>query len=261
MEPKRLSIILPSYNDGRIGEAIESVRRFDDVGTVRLVVIDGGSEAGVREAIERRLAPDDIFVSEPDGGIFDALNKGLDRCTTKYIGWLGSDDLFTGQLLASEVLGALQDHDLLVANLALFRDGRVRRVTHAWPSRFRLARYGLHNPHFSTFGRAALLKSERFDLRLRGADIAYFLHIFAKKPGVLSTNVIATLQGEGGFSTRSYRKSLNVNMELISVYAKYTNVAVAPIALCIKMGYKLWSSIYYRIFRLDRGALEVRRAK
>ena len=101
---KRLSIILPIYNDARIADAIRSVRRFDNIGTVRLVVIDGGSKKEVKDMISTLLAPGDVFISEPDDGIFDALNKGLGCCGTEFIGWLGSDDVFTGKVLAGDVV-------------------------------------------------------------------------------------------------------------------------------------------------------------
>jgi glycosyltransferase involved in cell wall biosynthesis len=248
---KRISIILPSFNDPRIVDAIESVRRFDDIGTVLLVVIDGGSKPELRDTIRSLLNSDDIFESAPDRGIFDALNKGLEMSATEYIGWLGSDDLFTGQLLASGVLSALKDYDLLVANLALFRNDHVIRISHGWPSRLGLAKYGLNNPHFATFGKSTILKAERFDLRLRGADIAYFLEIFAKRPKVIHVPAVATLMNEGGFSTRSYGKSLEVNLELMNAYAKQTNLLFAPVAVLVKLSYKFWSNVYYRVFPID----------
>ncbi|MCM3900437.1 MAG: glycosyltransferase [Pyrinomonadaceae bacterium] len=257
-ENKRLSIILPIYNDARIADAIRSVRRFDDIGTVRLIVIDGGSKQEVRDMISTLLAPGDVFISEPDDGIFDALNKGLRHCGTEFIGWLGSDDLFTGKVLAGDVVCALENHDLFVAGTAVFRGHQIRRVTHALPSRFRLAKFGLHNPHFSTFGRAEILKSDRFELGIRGADIAYFIRIFAKKPKVMTSGAIATLMGEGGFSTNSYCNILLGNLQLLPVYLRHTNVLIVPFVLLIKLGYKSLSLLYYKVFKLERAALESR---
>ena len=253
--PKRLSVILPSFNDARIADAIRSIRRFDDIGTIRLIVVDGGSKQEVLDVIAPLVTTDDVFISEPDRGIFDALNKGLDRCATDFIGWLGSDDLFTGRILASDVVSALEQHDIYVTSLAVFQDTKVRRITHSLPSRLGLVRYGLHNPHYATFGRAVLLKSERFRLDLLGSDIDYFLRIFAKKPSVSSTNAVAVLMREGGFSSRSHRKIFDINLQLFKVYMKHTNAVIAAFALLNKMTYKLAGSLYYRIFRLDPASL------
>ena len=246
---KRLSIILPSYNDPRIERTMRSIRCFDDAGIVKIIVIDGGSRRATLELIKSRLAPGDVLVSEPDKGIFDALNKGLDLCDTEFIGWLGSDDVFTGNLPASAVVAGLQGKEILVANDAHFRGAYITRMTHGLPSRFGMAKFGLNNSHFATFGTAALLKSERFHLGLRGADIEYFIRIFAHKPRVKSVNVLATLVEEGGYSTSSYRLMLGSHLELLRVYAEATNWGMALISLLLKLGYRLSSIVYYRVFR------------
>ena len=247
---KRLSIIMPSYNDSRIERAIRSIRHFDDIESVTIVVVDGGSSHQIKRLIKDNLSSEDTFISEPDKGIFDALNKGLDACDTEFIGYLGSDDMFTGKLLASQVVAALAKCDLFMADVEFFRNGYVTRKTHALPSRLGLMNFGLHNPHYATFGSATLLKSERFRLGLRGSDIEYFIRIFNKKPRLATTNVVATLQEEGGFSNSSIADILRTNLELISLYARYTNWLLGPIAVLVKLGYKLCSKIYYRVLRV-----------
>jgi len=249
-ENKRLSIILLSYNDIRVERAIESIRQFDDINTVRIVVIDGNSTDEVKQIIQNSLSKSDIFISEPDKGIFDALNKGLDACQTEFIGWLGSDDVFSGKVLSSEVVAALSKSDLFVADLLLFHNGYITRITHALPSRLGLVKFGFNNPHFSTFGRAELLKSERFNMDLRGSDIEYFIKIFNKQPRVITTNVVATLQEEGGFSNKTHSGIYRTNLELVPLYARYTNWLVGPVILVTKLSFKMLLKLYYRIFRV-----------
>ena len=247
---RRLSIILPSYNDSLIERAIRSIRGFDDIRAVRIVVIDGGSSEETKRLIRACLSSEDIFISERDKGIFDALNKGLDACDTEFIGYLGSDDMFTGDVPASRVLRALAECDLMVANAAFFRNGYVTRKTYSLPARLGLVKLGLHNPHFATFGRASVLKSERFNVGLRGSDIEYFLKIFSKRPRVTTLNEVATLQEEGGFSNRSVVAILRTNFELASVHARYTNWLLGPMAVIVKLAYKLLSKAYFRLFRV-----------
>lgn len=249
MGNKRLSIIVPSYNDPRIGRAIRSIRRFDDVDTVQIVVVDGGSSVEIKQIIRDGLSSQDVFISEPDQGVFDALNKGLDACDSEFIGWLGSDDLFTGRVPASQVVAALEKYDLFVANVAVFRDGVVTRITYSLPSRLGLVRYGFNNPHFATFGVARLFKTERFRLGLRGSDIEYFVKIFDRQPRVATINVVATLAEEGGFSTRSLSAILRGNFELIPMFSRHTNWLIGPIAVSLKLGSKLVSRIHCRLVR------------
>jgi glycosyltransferase len=258
---KRLSVIVASYNDTRIAGAIHSIRRFDDAGVVKIIVVDGNSKPDIQQLIRGCLEADDRLIAEPDLGIFDALNKGLEACDTEFIGWLGSDDVFSGLIKASAVIGALSKADLFVTNTVVVRDisalpaGNVVRLTHAAPSGHGWVPFGLHNPHYSTFGRATLLRAERFRLDLRGADIDYFLRIFKKRPRVATRNVVATLQGDGGYSTRSWRSMLKTNSELIGVYARHANWLVGPVAVAIKVGYKLLTSGYYKIRRMPASRL------
>lgn len=254
---KRISIILASYNDARIAEAIKSVRLFDDCNTVRLVIIDGASRPEVVDIIRENILPGDYFVTEKDDGVFDALNKGLAACKTEYIGWLGADDRFTGRVKASEVVGVLADYDLYVANVAMFREGRVRRVTFAYPSSVGLDRLGLHNPHYATFGRAELLKNETFRLDILGSDIDYFLRVFGKRPRILSKNVVATLMLEGGFSSANPKKILQINAQLYSVYSAFGNPLTAAVAVALKFSSKVLSVIYYSVVSVKCKALEI----
>jgi len=89
----RISLVTPSYNQATFLEAtLESVhgQNYPDL---EHVVIDGGSSDGSKTIIQRfapRLA---YWVSEPDSGQYDALNKGFDRTTGEIMGWLNSDDL------------------------------------------------------------------------------------------------------------------------------------------------------------------------
>ncbi len=242
----KLSIILPSFRDARILEAIASVRAFDDIGTTQIIVIDGGSPQGLIDKIGTALLPQDTLVSESDRGIFDALNKGLERVRTPYVGWIGSDDLYTGAIRASDVVRQLEQHDLFIAALFIVRDTRIVRKTHAWPSAHGLARIGLHNPHYSTFGRFSLLGSERFDVADVGADIDYFLRILGRNPRISSTNKVALLQAEGGFSNSSVRKTLSVNRHVYKAYRRRTNFLGAAVSVALKLAYKVGSTGYYR---------------
>lgn len=239
MADKRLSIILPSFNDARIAEAIESVRRFDDIGTVKLVIIDGGSRPEIVELLKGAVRSDDILVSEPDNGIFDGLNKGLERVDTEYMGWLGSDDLFTGQVKAGDVVAALADADIFVSGLAMFRDQEIRRLFDARVVGWDLVHYGLHNPHYSTFGRTKLLAAHRFPLSHKGSDIEYFLDVFAKKPRIKTTSSIGVAMREGGYSNQSRQRILDINKGLFGVYRERVGPIGAMLALGLKLGWKI----------------------
>ena len=247
---RRISIILPSFKDNRIAVAIRSVRAFDDVGVTRIVVVDGGSDAHTLQVIRSELREHDLLISGPDKGIFDALNKGLEAVDTEFVGWLGSDDMFTGRVLASHVILGLTTHELFISNMAHFRGQLTSRMTYSWPACHGLVRFGFNNPHFATFGRSSLLKSERFKLGMRGSDIDYFLRIFSKRPSVLRSSLVGVLAEEGGYSSASVELVLGSNLRLVAVYAEHTNWVFAVLSVATKFLFKLGLVLGFRVMRI-----------
>lgn len=88
-----LSVITVTFNAAATLEAcIESVLALKGE-DVEFVVIDGASKDGTVALLERYGKMIDVVVSEPDKGIYDAMNKGLDRATGEYVLFLGADDV------------------------------------------------------------------------------------------------------------------------------------------------------------------------
>ena len=242
-ESKSITIIIASYNDERILKAIASVRKFDDDNSVKIAVIDGGSDPELCRKINSELTAEDQFVSEKDGGVFDALNKGLRIASTEYIGWLGSDDFFTGEVIASDVSRVLQRSDLFIGVCELFSGTRISRKTSSWLCKYKLAlKLGVHNPHYSTFGRAELLKAYAFSTTNKAADIGYFLRVFDTAESIATSNKTFVYQAVGGFSNRSIRGICEVNLHAAEYYG-----ALACVAIPVKLFRKALSSVVHKV--------------
>jgi len=100
----RVSILTPSFNQAHfLAENLASVRLQGDV---EHIVVDGGSQDGSRELLEKSPVR---WVSERDGGQADALNKALKMASGEILGWLNSDDLYLPGAVAQAT--ALLDAD------------------------------------------------------------------------------------------------------------------------------------------------------
>jgi len=122
-----VSIVTPSLNQGRfLREAIESVRA-QTYAPIEHVVVDGGSTDGTLELLREydRLR----WVSEPDEGQSQALNKGFAIARGQVFGWLNADDAYKPHAVAQAV-AALDDVGLVYADVTRVNDDGVnpRRI-------------------------------------------------------------------------------------------------------------------------------------
>ena len=89
-----LSIVTPSYNQAEfLEETIRSVL-LQGLPGLEYVIVDGGSDDGSQEIIERYSPWLSDWVSEPDEGHYDALNKGFSRTSGDWMAWINSDDKY-----------------------------------------------------------------------------------------------------------------------------------------------------------------------
>src|SRR5438309_5772154 len=96
-----VSVVTPSLNQGAyIEETIRSVLD-QDYPRIEHIVVDGGSTDGTLEILRRY--PHLTWVSEPDGGQADAVNKGFRLAEGEIFGWLNADDLYLPGTISAAV--------------------------------------------------------------------------------------------------------------------------------------------------------------
>jgi glycosyltransferase len=151
---------------GTIGEAIESVHSQRDVDVEHLIQ-DGGSTDGTLEIIRQIAGPSVALVSEPDSGIYDAINRGIHRATGDVIGLMHSDDVFGHSGVLSRVAAAFEasDVDGVYGDLQYVAANDPTRVIRHWRSgeyRHDLLKRGWMPPHPTLYLRREVF--ERFGL-------------------------------------------------------------------------------------------------
>lgn len=91
----RISIVTPSYNQGQFLERTLRSVLSQGYPNLEYIIIDGGSTDNSVEIIRRYEPWLAYWVSQPDRGMYDAINKGFARSTGEVMAWLNSDDMYT----------------------------------------------------------------------------------------------------------------------------------------------------------------------
>ena len=110
----KLSIITVNYNDAAgLERTIKSVisQTFHDF---EFIVIDGGSTDGSDDVLKEYDAQIDYWVSEPDGGIYQGMNKGIKKATGEYLNFMNSGDCFYASNILEKVSHYNSNADFIV---------------------------------------------------------------------------------------------------------------------------------------------------
>ena len=126
----KFSIGTVGRNDAaRLAETMSSVLDGNADCTVEYIVIDGASTDGTAEVVAKRSGELACFVSEPDSGIYDAMNKGISRATGDVVGIINSGDRYMPgalKLVEHALDGKCDERHILWGDVEYERGGRVR---------------------------------------------------------------------------------------------------------------------------------------
>jgi glycosyltransferase involved in cell wall biosynthesis len=182
-----VSIITVVYNNARYIE--DSIHSVLSQGYPRLeyVVIDGGSTDGTVEIIEKYQNQISVFISEPDEGIYNALNKGIQHASGEVVGILHSGDLFCNENVVSASIQKMNDtcSELCFSDLVIVDaySGKIVRYYMAHYFRRWMLRIGWIPPHPTTFINKSLfdefgLYSTKYKIV---GDYDFFVRIFFRR--------------------------------------------------------------------------------
>jgi glycosyltransferase len=216
----KVTIITVCYNSAStIYHTLTSVQR-QSYKNIEHIVVDGGSTDNT-VSIVNSFPHVSAFISEKDGGIYDAMNKGIAMATGDVVGILNSDDIYIDQDVISKVADAFerQSTDTVYGDLEYVDSVNTNRILRKWKSgRFRQDsfKYGWMPPHPTFFVRREVYeKVGRFNLSFNtAADYEMMLRILFKHN--CSTHYLPEVLVKmrmGGASNGSVLRRLKANRE------------------------------------------------
>lgn len=219
----KITVITATRNNaGTIAGTIESVMQqtHDDID---YIIIDGASTDGSLEIINeyRRRYPDRIrCISEPDNGVYQAINKGIGMAHGEIIGTLHGNDRFSSPTVLAEVARAMSDPEtkMLYGDVHYTPPGSDK-ITRRYSSKdfdTRMLKMGIAPPHPSLYLRSEVFRQYGLykEDYLIGADFDIFLRLMLVH-GIRGTYLPVDMvtMTTGGLSTRLYHRIFTNNRE------------------------------------------------
>lgn len=181
LEPIKITIITASYCAARtIEQTLSSVVR-QDYPAIEYIVVDGGSTDGTVDKIKKYEKYGVRWISEPDQGLYDALNKGARMATGDYIEIIGADDALVDSNVISRIVHQIKpDTDIFSGQEWCVDEESGTQYPYLNATMRNKATYpGGMAPHAALFVRRELFLRYPFDTSYRiAADYKFFLQCY-----------------------------------------------------------------------------------
>lgn len=218
----RVTIITVSYNSAdTISDTIKSVLS-QSYKNIEYIIIDGSSTDGTFEIVQSYGNKVSKFISQPDNGMYDAMNKGIRLATGDIIGILNSDDFFYDNYVIEKVVKSFQENniDAVIGDVQFVNPQKTSRTVRYYSSKYfniRKFRFGFMPAHpgfyvkrefFEKFGyyKTKYRIAADFELLIR------FLYVNKIKYKYLEMPFVS--MRTGGVSNRSIRSNYILNKEI-----------------------------------------------
>ena len=176
----KVTVVTAVLNDaGHIEQTILSVISQTNI-EIEYIIVDGGSKDGTLELIGKYKDKISLFISEPDRGVYDAMNKGIKYSTGDFVYFLNSGDVLLNPSILSKIkLEELKERNAIIYGNVVVAYGNIEALEKPRPffnSKMKFKGIGIC--HQSMFFPGKLIRNEKYDLSYNIAayyDLAYRL--------------------------------------------------------------------------------------
>ena len=250
----KITVITVSYNAATtIADTLCSVASQTHT-DIEHLVFDGQSTDNTVQVVEANWHSDLVFVSEPDKGIYDAMNKGLSHATGEVIGFLNADDLYADDDVVARVARTFEDNPNVEACFGdlLYVTKDNQSVVRFWKSKPFLTGSFARGwaPAHPTFyiRRSALSRLGGFDITYHLASDTEMMMRYLEKGMVRSAYIpqVQVRMRVGGVTNRNLGNIFRQNQEILKAFKKND----VPYSLILYLLYKLASRFWQRLAAL-----------
>lgn len=250
----KISIITATFNSGStLCDTMRSVIS-QDFSDYEHIIVDGGSKDNTLEIVkglETEYNGRLRWVSEPDKGIYDAMNKGIKMATGDVIGILNSDDFFSSENILSHVANEIADADAVYGDIHFVNDNNLAKCVRYYSSRdfapWKM-RLGFMPAHPSFYCRREVyLKYGLFDLDFKiAADFEQLLRlIYIHRISTKYIPLDFVTMRTGGASTSGLQSHRKIFAEHLKAYRK-NGIRSNRFLEAVRYAYKLGQLVAFK---------------
>lgn len=223
---KKISVITIVYNGQDIIErTIKGVLAQTYRKNVEYIVIDGASTDNTLDIIKRYESDIDLIVSEPDKGIYDAMNKGVNLASGEWISFINADDTFADDDVLANVISMVEDSDDVVYGSTDFISEDDELIFKDSPKPIETIVDSMPFCHQAALIKSSLIKELKFDTTFKIiADFDSFLRAYLLGAKFRGVDLTISSFRWGGLSTTSVFSSA---IETIYSILRNTSLEVA----------------------------------
>ncbi len=246
----KVSVITVCFNSAAtVEDTIRSVRA-QEYEHIEHVIVDGGSTDGTVDIVKKYNGRIKRFISEPDEGIYDAMNKGLHLAQGDIVAFLNADDIYASPTVISDVVAALHagNTDSVYGDLVYVGRRNAQRIVRYWRAgeyRPRAFHRGWVPPHPTFFCRRTLYHEfGGFNPSYRIAgDFELMLRLIEKHRIRVRYVPRPFVRMRVGGRANTLRGIIQGNREILQAF-RANDMEVSSRFFCSKLVYKLGQLVY-----------------
>ena len=227
----KISIITVSYNSENFIESCINSIISQSYKDIEYIIIDGSSKDNTLKIIKKYSRYVSTIVSEPDKGIYDAMNKGIKIAKGEIIGFLHSDDMYQNTDVLSKVANVFKNNaslDACYADLIYVKKTNTSRIVRYWKSsKFIIGSFsrGWSPPHPTFFVRRSIYERYgNFNLKYPiVSDIELMMRLLeVHNIQTQYLNEIWIKMRLGGLSNKNFKSILKQNQDILRALSNHT---------------------------------------
>lgn len=186
---------------------------------IEYIIIDGASTDGTKDLIYKYKSRLAQFISEPDKGIYDAMNKGLALATGNYVLFMNSGDEIYASDTVAEVFDSTASADIYYGETEMFNEKweSLGQRRHCTPENFnwKSFRYGMSISHQAIYVKRSI--AGKFDLQYKySADIDWIINTAKNASSIVNTHSYVAKYLVGGISKKKHFASLKERFRIFT---------------------------------------------